>query len=175
MAKKLTFSQQKVNFLTITVQSVNWLISNFEYGKICRIGGLFAKAVFENKLVNLGENLPMIRKCSNRTYLYGRTRPYGLSDKMNLCTTTGPKWAACPTAADVPSPVERRSSRNSAEAIRFGVRSIVFRIRLWWPLRKPAYGEATAGLTGHREQEIAGGWFLIECSSRWFGPVFFFA
>ena len=31
--KKLTFSQQKINFLAITFQSVNWLISNFECGK----------------------------------------------------------------------------------------------------------------------------------------------
>ena len=31
------------------------MISNFEYGKICRIGGLFAKAVCRNEVVNLGE------------------------------------------------------------------------------------------------------------------------
>ena len=55
MAKKLTFSQQKVNFLAITFQSVNRLISNFEYGKIWRIHGLFAKAVCWNKVVILGE------------------------------------------------------------------------------------------------------------------------
>ena len=55
MAKKLTFSQPKVNFLAITFQSVNRLISNFEYGKIWRIHGLFAKAVCRNKVVNLGE------------------------------------------------------------------------------------------------------------------------
>ena len=34
MAKKLTFCWLKVNFLAITFQSVNRLISNFEYGKI---------------------------------------------------------------------------------------------------------------------------------------------
>jgi len=55
IAEKLTFSQQKVNFLAITFQSVNWLISNFEYGKIWGIDGLFAKSVFRNKVVNLGE------------------------------------------------------------------------------------------------------------------------
>ena len=31
------------------------MFSNFEYGKICRIDGLFAKAVCKNKVVNLGE------------------------------------------------------------------------------------------------------------------------
>ena len=57
MAKKLTFSQQKVNFLAITFQPVDRLISNFEYGKIYSISGLFAKAVCRNKVVNLSEKL----------------------------------------------------------------------------------------------------------------------
>ena len=57
MAKKLTFSQQKVNSLVITFQSVNRLISNFDIEKICRIDVLFAKAVSRNKVVNLGDNL----------------------------------------------------------------------------------------------------------------------
>ena len=56
MAKKLIFGQQKANFLAITFQSVNRLISNFEYGKICRIDGLFAIAVRRNKVLDLGEN-----------------------------------------------------------------------------------------------------------------------
>ena len=55
LAKLFTFSQQKVNFLAITFLSVNWLISNFPYGIIRRIGGLFAKAVCGNKVVNLVE------------------------------------------------------------------------------------------------------------------------
>ena len=61
MAEKLSFSQQKVNFLAITFQSVNRLSSNFEYGKIRGIGGLFAKAVCKNKVVNLGEKWRMAK------------------------------------------------------------------------------------------------------------------
>ena len=52
MAKKLTFSQQKVNFLAVAFQSVNRLSSNFEHGKIHKIVCLFAKAVCRNKVAN---------------------------------------------------------------------------------------------------------------------------
>ena len=46
IAKKLIFSQQKVNFLSITFEPVFQLISNFGYSKICRINDMFGKAVF---------------------------------------------------------------------------------------------------------------------------------
>ena len=39
----------------MTFKSVSRLSSNFEYEKIRGIGGLFPKAVCENKVVNLGE------------------------------------------------------------------------------------------------------------------------
>ena len=55
MAKELTFCKLKVNFLAITFKLVDRLISNFEYGKIFRISGLFAKPVCRNKVVYLGE------------------------------------------------------------------------------------------------------------------------
>ena len=57
-AKKLTFSQQKVNFLSITFEPVVWLIPNFECGKICLVDGLFAKAVFKNKVARLEDKWP---------------------------------------------------------------------------------------------------------------------
>ena len=34
------------NFLVITVKPVDLLMANFEYGKICMVGGWFAKSVF---------------------------------------------------------------------------------------------------------------------------------
>ena len=76
MAKKLTSSQQKVNFLAITFQSVNRLISNFQYGKIQRIGGFFAKAVCRNKVVNLGEKwLCWVRMfCTSITFCAKKNR-----------------------------------------------------------------------------------------------------
>ena len=52
MAKKLTFSQQKVNFFALVVR----LSQDFEYGKICRIDGLFAKVILKFEVVNFGEN-----------------------------------------------------------------------------------------------------------------------
>ena len=55
MAKKFTFSQQKVNFLALTFESVVWLIPNFGCRKICRIDDLFAKAVSRNEVVHLSE------------------------------------------------------------------------------------------------------------------------
>ena len=58
IAKKLTFSQQKVNFLFITFEPVVWLIPNFECGKICLVDGLFAKAVFKNKVARLEDKWP---------------------------------------------------------------------------------------------------------------------
>ena len=41
--------------LAITFDPVVRLNPNFEYGKICRIDDLFAKAVCGSKVVNLGE------------------------------------------------------------------------------------------------------------------------
>ena len=55
MAKKLTFSQQKVNFLAITFEPVVRLSPNFESEKICMIHGLFAKAVCRKQVIHLGE------------------------------------------------------------------------------------------------------------------------
>ena len=46
---------RKVRFLAITFQPVDRLNSNFEFGKICRIGGLFDKAVCRSKVVSLSE------------------------------------------------------------------------------------------------------------------------
>ena len=43
MAKKLF--QTQTNFLVITFKPVDQLIPNFECGKICMVGGLFANAV----------------------------------------------------------------------------------------------------------------------------------
>ena len=54
MAKKLTFSQDKVNFSTLIFDPVVRLSQNLENRKICRIDGLFAKAVCKTKVVNLG-------------------------------------------------------------------------------------------------------------------------
>ena len=58
IAKKLTFSQQKVIFLSITFEPVVQLISNFGYGKICRIDDMFAKAVFKNQVARLEDKWP---------------------------------------------------------------------------------------------------------------------
>ena len=66
MVQKLTFCWLKINFLTITFQPVDRLISNFECGKICRIDGLFTKAVCKNKVVNLGEKWLSWVKMSSR-------------------------------------------------------------------------------------------------------------
>ena len=54
-AKKLTFCWLKVNFLAITIESVVWLIPDFDCRKICRIDDLFAKAVSRNEVVHLSE------------------------------------------------------------------------------------------------------------------------
>ena len=54
-ANKLTFSQQKVNFLAITFEPVVRLSPNFESEKICMIHGLFAKAVCRKQVIHLGE------------------------------------------------------------------------------------------------------------------------
>ena len=66
IAKKLTFCWLKVNFLAITFQSVNRLISNFENWKICRIRGLFAKAVSQKQVIHFGDIYPLDRESSVR-------------------------------------------------------------------------------------------------------------
>ena len=55
MAKLLTFSHPKVNFLAITFEPVVRLSPNFESEKICMIHGLFAKAVCRKQVIHLGE------------------------------------------------------------------------------------------------------------------------
>ena len=55
MAKKLTFSQQKVNLLAISFEPVVRLSPNFESDKICTIHDLFATAVCQNQVIHLGE------------------------------------------------------------------------------------------------------------------------
>ena len=55
IVKKLTFSQQKVNFLAISFEPVVRLSPNFESEKICMIHGLFPKAVCQKEVIHLGE------------------------------------------------------------------------------------------------------------------------
>jgi len=58
VAKKLTFGQQKANFLSITFEPVVWSIPNFESGKICLVDCLFASGVFKNEVARLKDKWP---------------------------------------------------------------------------------------------------------------------
>ena len=53
--KKLTFSQEKVNFLGLIFQPVVRLSSTFECRQICQIDGLLVKAVCQKQVIHLSE------------------------------------------------------------------------------------------------------------------------
>ena len=55
MAKSVTFSQQKVNFLVMICEPVVRFIQNFSHGEISRDWALFAEAFSQKLVIHLGE------------------------------------------------------------------------------------------------------------------------